>query len=107
MGSHSVSDRVDSNGNEVLLSRKFLSQYARYFAHISSDGRASRLSDSGGTSRDPYDCLRHLQRVRALRERSRTRKGRISEFGEVPVQGTGLECSWQYQRLHNKTKQDS
>src|ERR1700730_6158300 len=73
VGDYRIPDGVNSNGNEVLFPCKFLSEYARHLADISSNGRASGLFDSFGSRHNAYDGLWDLQRIRALRERTCSR----------------------------------
>src|SRR5205807_1756844 len=64
----------------------FVAEHSGYFAVFLAGWRASGLHRSGGASRDPLAGLRHLQRIRALRERSVARARGVSRFGKIPIQ---------------------
>src|SRR3546814_10411758 len=69
-------------------------------------GRAPRLPAAGRAGGDALQRLRHLQRLRAVRERRHSGQGGIPELGEVLLQGLGLGPAGQHPRLDHAPERD-
>ena len=68
-GAGRLPDRADPRGDGRVLPRELLREHAGHPAPHPAAGRARGLQDAPGAGGDPLAALRHLQRLRALRER--------------------------------------
>ena len=66
--------------------------------HLQEGGRPAFMH-SRGPGRDALERLRHLQRIRVMRERSASRPRRVSRLGKISVEGARLERAGKHQGL--------
>ena len=92
---------ADRAGDGGLLPRQLLRQHAGHPARVSPARRAARVPGPSAARGDAVAALRHLQRLRAERERAGAAGQRgVPRLGEVPGPRAGLERARQPRRRH-------
>ena len=81
-GVEGVSDRAHAHGSAGISAAQLLRQHTRHPSRVPATRRAPRLRSPPDSCRDAGGKLRHLQRLRALRERCRQ-----PGLGGVPALG--------------------
>src|ERR1700757_4944615 len=88
---HRIFYGTDSNRNERIFSAQPLAKHARHSAAYSSGRRTPGIYDSRAYGGHAVAALRHLQRIRAVREQGSAWSRGISRFRKISVQEARLE----------------
>ncbi|CAA9553593.1 MAG: GH13_3 / GH13, partial [uncultured Thermomicrobiales bacterium] len=95
-------------GRARVLPRQPLREHAGHPARVPRARRAARVPHAAPARRHPLAALRHLQRLRAGRERARAAGERgVPRLGEVPARAARLRGARQPQRGRAAAQRDS
>ena len=98
----STSTEITHAAGRRVLPRQPLAEHAGHPARDAAARRAARLQAAAGAGGHAVVALRHLQRLRARRERAvRAGLRGVPELGEVRAEGARLERARQPRRLHH------
>src|SRR5581483_12083277 len=98
--------RAHTERYEGIFSPKPLAKHARHPAILPAGGRSPGLYDPRRSGRNTVASLRHLQRIRIVREPSAARARGISRLRKISVQGARLERCREHQGLDRSAEQN-